>query len=84
MTGGDFVRNVKQLVDLLRQIGTVDRTGSAGIVARQVAETLVRGVVAASYGVSAAPEVVDEGGPGTPAATPTGASSVADGGPRPS
>ncbi|HVC24995.1 MAG TPA: DEAD/DEAH box helicase [Acidimicrobiales bacterium] len=51
MTGGDFVRNVKQLVDLLRQIGTVDSSGTAGTIARQVAEQLVRGVVAASSGV---------------------------------
>ncbi|MHB1973961.1 MAG: DEAD/DEAH box helicase [Acidimicrobiales bacterium] len=51
MTGGDFVRNVKQLVDLLRQIGTVD-PGRAGATARQVAESLVRGVVAASSAVT--------------------------------
>ncbi|MCU1495338.1 MAG: superfamily helicase [Acidimicrobiaceae bacterium] len=54
MTGGDFVRNVKQLVDLLRQVGTVDGDGTAGAVARKVAESLVRGVVAASSGVSSA------------------------------
>jgi len=53
MTGGDFVRNVKQLVDLLRQIGTVDESGSAGEVAREVAERLVRGVVEASSSVPA-------------------------------
>ncbi len=55
MTGGDFVRNIKQLVDLCRQIGTVDG-GRAGATARQVAESLVRGVVAASSGVSAPTE----------------------------
>ncbi|MHB1784285.1 MAG: DEAD/DEAH box helicase, partial [Acidimicrobiales bacterium] len=63
MTGGDFVRNVKQLVDLLRQIGTVD-PGRAGATARQVAESLVRGVVAASSAVTvpAEPETPAEPG----------------------
>ena len=51
ITGGDFVRNVKQLVDLLRQIGMVD-AGRAGSTARSVADSLVRGVVAASSGPS--------------------------------
>jgi ATP-dependent RNA helicase HelY len=62
MTGGDFVRNIKQLVDLLRQIGMVDADGSAGAVAREVAESLVRGVVAASSGVGGAVpvEVADD------------------------
>ena len=30
LTGGDFVRNVKQLIDLLRQIGDVARGGDVG------------------------------------------------------
>jgi ATP-dependent RNA helicase HelY len=48
LSGGDFVRNVRQLVDLLRQIAdavTVPATASA---ARAAADALQRGVVAAS------------------------------------
>ena len=41
MTGGDFVRNVKQLIDLLRQLDEVPA-------ARTAADGLFRGVVAAS------------------------------------
>ncbi|MDA8288127.1 MAG: hypothetical protein M0014_06670, partial [Actinomycetota bacterium] len=48
LSGGDFVRNIKQLVDLLGQIGGVDAQSRTGKVARQAAESLVRGVVAAS------------------------------------
>ncbi len=51
MTGGDFVRNVKQLVDLLRQISLVPGIGSFRPVAAAAAEQLVRGIVAASSGV---------------------------------
>ena len=48
ISGGDFVRNVKQLVDLLRQLGdTAPEPGTAGA-ARSAAEALMRGVVAAS------------------------------------
>ncbi len=51
MSGGDFVRNVKQLIDLLRQLG--DRaadpaTPATAASARQAADRLFRGVVAAS------------------------------------
>ncbi len=48
LSGGDFVRNIKQLVDLLGQIGSAERTSRTGHVARAAAESLVRGVVAAS------------------------------------
>jgi len=48
MSGGDFVRNVKQLVDLLRQIAMVADHARTAMTARQAAEDLVRGVVAAS------------------------------------
>jgi ATP-dependent RNA helicase HelY len=47
---GDFVRNVKQLVDLLRQVATVADSSRTARTARQVAEELVRGVVAVSSG----------------------------------
>jgi ATP-dependent RNA helicase HelY len=48
ISGGDFVRNVKQLIDLLRQLGEVAPEPATGRVARAAAEKLMRGVVAAS------------------------------------
>jgi ATP-dependent RNA helicase HelY len=48
LTGGDFVRNVKQLIDLLRQIGDVAPVEDTAQAARAAAEALFRGVVAAS------------------------------------
>ncbi len=61
ISGGDFVRNVKQLVDLLRQIASVAAGERLGGTARSAAETLVRGIVAASSGPPALdePEVGD-------------------------
>ncbi|MEY2467780.1 MAG: ATP-dependent helicase HelY [Actinomycetota bacterium] len=51
--GGDFVRNVKQLVDLLRQLGQVVPNATTAEAARIAADELFRGVVAASSAVSA-------------------------------
>lgn len=51
LSGGDFVRNVKQLVDLLRQIGEIAPDPNTAAAARQAAESLFRGVVALSSGV---------------------------------
>jgi ATP-dependent RNA helicase HelY len=48
MSGGDFVRNVKQLIDLLRQVGETAPDPASAHAARQAAERLMRGVVAAS------------------------------------
>jgi ATP-dependent RNA helicase HelY len=48
MSGGDFVRNVKQLVDLMRQIGETAPAEATAVAARAGAEALMRGVVAAS------------------------------------
>jgi ATP-dependent RNA helicase HelY len=48
MSGGDFVRNVKQLIDLLRQVADVAPAPETAAVARQAADQLFRGVVAAS------------------------------------
>jgi ATP-dependent RNA helicase HelY len=48
MTGGDFVRNVKQLIDLLRQVADVAPAPETAEVARAAAEAMFRGVVAAS------------------------------------
>ncbi|HLH99647.1 MAG TPA: DEAD/DEAH box helicase [Acidimicrobiales bacterium] len=48
ISGGDFVRNVKQLVDLLRQLGDHAPDPVTASTARSAADRLVRGVVAAS------------------------------------
>ncbi|HWD23825.1 MAG TPA: DEAD/DEAH box helicase [Acidimicrobiales bacterium] len=51
ISGGDFVRNVKQLVDLLRQISTVTDGDRLSQTARKASEILVRGIVAVSSSV---------------------------------
>jgi ATP-dependent RNA helicase HelY len=48
MTGGDFVRNVKQTIDLLRQVGDVAPDPVTAATARAAADACLRGVVAAS------------------------------------
>ncbi len=48
ISGGDFVRNVKQLIDLLRQLGEVAPDPNTSSGARAAADRLLRGVVAAS------------------------------------
>jgi ATP-dependent RNA helicase HelY len=53
VSAGDFVRNVKQLIDLLRQLGQVLADEGSAEVARQAADVLFRGVVAASSVVNA-------------------------------
>ena len=55
MSGGDFVRNVKQLIDLLRQLGEVAPDPVTAASARTAADSLFRGVVAASSVVGAGP-----------------------------
>ena len=67
ISGGDFVRNVKQLIDLLRQLGDVASQPATATAARRAADQLFRGVVAAS-------SVVGTGGP------PAGAEAGGDGG----
>ena len=57
LSGGDFVRNVKQLIDLLRGIGDVAPVPATAARARQAADALQRGVVTASSAIE-----VDEGG----------------------
>jgi ATP-dependent RNA helicase HelY len=51
---GDFVRNAKQLVDLLRQLATVAPDPSTAGTAQRAATALQRGVVAASAGPAVA------------------------------
>jgi ATP-dependent RNA helicase HelY len=54
LSGGDFVRNVKQLIDLLRQLGEVAPSPATGRTAREAADRLFRGVVSASSAVGSA------------------------------
>ena len=53
MTGGDFVRNVKQTIDLLRQIADVVAEPATAGVARSAADACLRGVIAVSWVVAA-------------------------------
>lgn len=50
VTGGDFVRNIRQVADLLRQLADVSTTTGAARAARQAAEAVVRGVVLSAAG----------------------------------
>jgi ATP-dependent RNA helicase HelY len=61
LTGGDFVRNVKQLIDLLRQVGDVAPSPATASAARSAADALFRGVVAASSTVGSGAAAVDRG-----------------------
>lgn len=61
MTGGDFVRNIKQLVDLLRQLGQLPNEAPFKPVARRASRQLVRGIVAASMGLGTV-EIDEVGG----------------------
>jgi len=55
LSGGDFVRTMKQLIDLLRQIGDVAPSERTRQSARQAADKVLRGVVAASSSLSLLP-----------------------------
>jgi ATP-dependent RNA helicase HelY len=48
LSGGDFVRNIKTLIDLVRQIGEIAPNRDTARAARQAAEALHRGVVSVS------------------------------------
>ena len=48
MTGGDFVRHVKQCIDLLRQVGDVAPNENTRTRAREAADACYRGVIAVS------------------------------------
>jgi ATP-dependent RNA helicase HelY len=56
ISGGDFVRNVKQLIDLLRQVGEVAPDPATARAARQAADRVHRGVVAVSTQMAATEE----------------------------
>ena len=48
MSGGDFVRNIKQLIDLLRQFALIAPEAATRAAAAEAANRLFRGVVASS------------------------------------
>jgi ATP-dependent RNA helicase HelY len=54
ITGGDFVRNVKQLIDLLRQMADAAEEAETSRACRAAADALFRGVVSASSVVGSA------------------------------
>jgi ATP-dependent RNA helicase HelY len=68
LTGGDFVRTMKQLIDLARQVGDVAPSAATRDVAREVATLAFRGIVADGT-LSAVDEEVDDGA-GSPAEHP--------------
>jgi ATP-dependent RNA helicase HelY len=55
MSGGDFVRNIKQLIDLLRQIGDLAPDPATASAARRAADNVFRGVVSASSVITVDP-----------------------------
>ena len=61
LSGGDFVRNVKQLIDLLRQLGEMAPDPATARAARRAVDELFRGVVAASSALSAGLDDIAEG-----------------------
>ena len=61
LSGGDFVRNVKQLIDLLRQLGDVAPVPATARAARAAADALFRGVVSASSTLAVADDADPEG-----------------------
>jgi len=60
LSGGDFVRNAKLLIDLLRQIADAASDPDTSAAARQAAELMFRGVVAASSVVGEDVEGVED------------------------
>jgi len=52
LSGGDFVRTTKQLIDLLRQLGDAASNRTTAATARRAADAVHRGVVAASSTIS--------------------------------
>jgi ATP-dependent RNA helicase HelY len=60
ITAGDFVRVVRQLIDLLRQLGDIAPVRETAEAARQAADALHRGVVAVSAAVSTADSEDDD------------------------
>ena len=61
LSGGDFVRTMKQLIDLLRQLALLAPVDETRAAAREAADCLFRGVVAASTAIDVDDEGRDEG-----------------------
>ena len=61
LSGGDFVRNAKLLIDLLRQIADAASDPDTSASARRAANLMFRGVVAASSVVADAGEAAEDG-----------------------
>ena len=55
LSGGDFVRTTKQLIDLLRQVAVIAPLAATRASAQAASEALFRGVVAASSAVEIGP-----------------------------
>lgn len=55
LSGGDFVRNIRQVVDLLGQVADAASDPATSRTARQAVGRILRGVVAASSAVGSAP-----------------------------
>ncbi len=68
LAAGDFVRNAKQLVDLLRQLQVVAPDPATAQAARRAADALQRGVVAASSAPPPGAEDTGDDGDGPPRA----------------
>jgi ATP-dependent RNA helicase HelY len=60
LSGGDFVRNTKQLVDLLRQVGDAASNPATAQAARHAADAVFRGVVAVSSALGNDEDEADE------------------------
>jgi ATP-dependent RNA helicase HelY len=60
LSGGDFVRTMKQLIDLLRQLALLAPVEATRAAAREAADRLFRGVVAASTAIDVDDEEPDQ------------------------
>ncbi len=60
LSGGDFVRTMKQLIDLLRQLGEVAPVAATAKAARSAADRLYRGVVEASSSIGPVAEADEQ------------------------
>ena len=65
LSGGDFVRTIRQLLDLLRQLGDAAATSNTAATAHAAADGIHRGVVAASSAIAAWDPDRDLGATGT-------------------
>ena len=61
MSGGDFVRNIKQLIDLLRQLGDLAPSPDTAAACRSAADRIFRGVVSASSVIATDEAAIEHG-----------------------